>query len=157
MKKFYPISLGLFLGILVVAIIASGGMIRGFLSVASVVLVVVPPIVLALGSYSVGELLRCFAVGFSDAPSREELLVAETLFDALGRYLIVSGILGFFIGGIVMLSTLGDETRVASGTALALVTVLYALVFYVAIAVPFRAGIRRKLAQLSVSRDDSLS
>ena len=149
MNRFYPVSLVLALAIVVVTMIGAGGRITFFLNLPSFLLVVVPAIVLSLGNYSLSEIGRCFAVGFRRAQgSRDELLAAKAFFAAVGRYIIASGILGMLVGIITMLALLGDDTGVGRGTAVALITALYALILYMIFAVPFQTGIERRLADL---------
>jgi flagellar motor component MotA len=149
MTKFYPIAFILFLAICAAAVVMSGGQLAFIVSIPSLLLVVVTAIVLSLGNFSVGEIGRCFRLAFRRSPAqRDELHNALAFFDALMRYLLVSGFVGTLIGSIAILGNLGDHTALGRGTALALTTVLYALILWVGIVVPFRTGVRRKLAEL---------
>ncbi|MFW5743081.1 MAG: hypothetical protein ACOC6J_07655 [Spirochaetota bacterium] len=150
MSRFYPFAVIVTLAVFVVMTLTTGGAFIHFASVQSLILVVVPTLALSLANFSLGELGRCFSVGFTRGPAdRTELLGARAYFDALGKYLIVSGFIGFFTGAIILLANLGgDPSVIGSGTAVALLTVLYAMIFYILVPVPFGVGVRKKLAEL---------
>ena len=53
-----------------------------------------------------------------------------------------------FIGLITMLALLDDPERIGAGMALALITFLYGLFFNMAVAIPFRTGLEKKLKEI---------
>lgn len=147
MKRSYPVLLVVFLGLWTAAILMAGGRITVFVSVPALAVVVAVSLVMLLGSFSFREIGRCFAVAYGDSPeSRDDLEVALAFFEAAERYLIVSGVLGFFVGAVTMLANLTDASTMGSGTALALLTVVYGLMLYIGLVVPFKAAVKRKLA-----------
>lgn len=150
MSRFYPFAVIITLAVFVVMTLTTGGAFVHFASIQSLILVVVPTLALSLANFSLRDLGRCFSVGFTKGGAdRAELLGARAYFDALGKYLIVSGFIGFFTGVVVLLANLGgDPTIIGSGTAVALLTVLYAMIFYILVPVPFGVGIRRRIAEL---------
>jgi flagellar motor component MotA len=149
MTKFYPVSLIVFLAVMAGAIVTSGGSVLLVLNWPSFLMVVVTAVILALGNFRLSEMGRYFRLGARREPvSRREAMDAISFFDALTRYIIIAGILGTLTGTIVMLANLGDVTRLGSGAALALITILYALIIHIGVVVPFRTGARRKLAEL---------
>jgi flagellar motor component MotA len=152
MTRFYPIAFVLFLAICAAAVVMSGGRVAFIISIPSLLVVVVTAVVLSLGNFSVGEIGRCFRVAFRRSPAqRAELHNALAFFDALVRYLLVSGFIGTLIGSMAMLGNLTDQSALGRGTALALTTILYALILWVGVVVPFRTGVRRKLTELEKS------
>jgi len=149
MTRFYPAAVVLLIAIFAVAILVTGGTLLLFISTEALVLVLAPSVVLALGTHSLREIGRCFVRFPGTEADRHDLEVAEVLFRALGRYLIGSGIAGFLLGAIVMLANLyGDASTIGRGTAVALLSVFYAILFTIAVPVPCVAGIRRRLAAL---------
>lgn len=151
MKRFYFIAVLAALVIFVVTILTTGGTnpLVQFLSVPSFLIVVLPAFALSLSNFSLRELGRCYSVAFGTDGTRDELLSARSYFGALGTYVMISGILGFFIGAIVLLVNLGgDPSVIGAGTAVALLTVVYAAFFYMIVPVPFRVGLDRRLAEL---------
>ncbi|MFW5686505.1 MAG: hypothetical protein ACOC0O_07625 [Spirochaetota bacterium] len=150
MNKFYPVGVVVVVALFVIAVVSGGSRITHFISIASLVLVTVPAAVMALSASSLGEMGRAFKAAFAGtSPSRAELLKAQSFFEAVGRMVIASGIVGFVTGAVVLLANLGgDPTIIGAGTAVALLTVLYAAILDILVPVPFRLAIRRKLAEL---------
>ena len=154
MTKFYPFAVLIVLAGFLVTIVTAGGSIQQFLSLPALLLVVLPALVLSLATCSVGELGHCFAIVFRRSrASRTDLLHARGLFRAIARYFIASGVFGFILGTIVLLSNLnGDPTVIGAGTALALLTILYSIGLYLVVPVPYLTAIGRKLADLNADR-----
>lgn len=153
MTKFYPISLVLLAALLVGTVFSAGGDIMLFLNLPSFFLVVLPGVLMALGNFSLRDIGHHFAVGFRSSGARQdELLKAQAFFGSLGRYILVSGFLGLLTGLIIMLANLGDDSTVGAGTAIALITVVYALFLFMGVVVPFQTGIKKKLAESTVGR-----
>mgnify|MGYP006265935887 CR=1 FL=1 len=153
MTKFYPVAVILFLLICVAAIVMAGGRLAYFLSIPSLLVVVVSALVMSLANFRLGEIGRAFALAFRSSGSRAaadrgELEKALAFFDALLRYLLIAGLVGTMIGTITMLGNLGNVERIGRGSALALTTIFYALLLWVLVVVPGRTGIRQKLAEL---------
>ncbi len=153
MSKFYPVSVLLALALFAVAISMAGGVFGMFISIPSLVVVLVTSFVLSLASSNPAQLGRHFAIGFRSGPQdTADLKRALAYFDALGRYLIVSGLVGTTIGAISILGTLNDVETIGRGTALALTTLFYGVLLWMLIVVPFRTGLRNKLAEVAVDR-----
>ncbi len=156
MRKFYFASVVIAIGLLVAAAAMTGGRIVVFLSVPSAALVLLPAFVLSLTTHSFAEIVAAYRVGFqtqagADRTSwRKDLEVARIYHLSFGRYVIASGIFGTFLGIVVMLVHINsDIDTVGRGFSVSLLTILYSVFFYIVLVVPFRAGIERRLAELS--------
>jgi flagellar motor component MotA len=148
MSRFYPVSVVLTLAVFVAGALLAGGQIGFFLSGPSLAVVLIASLFLSLSSSSPAEIGRHFAVGFKRGEQDPaELERALFYFDALGRYLVVSGLIGTVIGAIAILGNPGDVTTLGRGTALALTTLLYGALLWLTVVVPFRTGIRNKLSE----------
>lgn len=150
MNKFYPFAVVIVLAMFVVVVMTAGTSILHFVSGASLVFVVLPPLAISLATFSLRELGRCFTAAYrSTSASRSDLVAARACFAALGRYLIATGIVGFLLGAVVLLANLGgDPSVIGAGTAIALLTVLYAIILDILVAVPFGVAVKRKLAEI---------
>lgn len=147
MKKTYVLSVILFLALFCGAIIASGGNILVFLNLPSFIMVAGTAFVLLLGSFSLKEMGRSFSAAFQkSSPTREELETALAFFTTMSKQFLIAGIIGTMVGAITMLSLLGQVESVSFGAALSLTTFLYALMLIAGVALPFQAGIEKKLA-----------
>jgi flagellar motor component MotA len=148
MKKFYPVSVVLFLGITVLAIAVSGFRVGYYFHVPALVVVVALPAAMLFATHSPGEIRAAFRAAYrGEDPS--ELRQSVSFFGALGRYLLWSGLIATLIGVVALLGTLGDSAHVGSGAALALITLLYAIVVNMVVALPFRHAAEKRLARFS--------
>ncbi len=148
MKKFYPIGLVLFFGMIAVAIGINGPFFGLFLNIPSFIIVVGLPVALLLATHSPREIGTAFrAVYRSNDPA--ELRISVAFFTAMQRYLLWSGFLATMLGTVVLLAVLDDKAMIGQGAALALITVFYAVVLNLALALPFRHAAEKRLASLS--------
>ncbi len=153
MKKLYPLSLVLVLGVFVLAIVFAKGVLGAYADVPCMVVTWVPPILLALATHGARGFRRAFSVAYgADRASEADARVALGFFVALQRYLLVSGILGLMVGITAMLANLYDTASLGRGLALALLTVLYALVTMLVVTMPMRSALEKRLAEQSASQ-----
>jgi flagellar motor component MotA len=148
MKKTYMIFMILTLGILLGGIFVNGVSPLLFIDGAGFAMVVAPTILLLLSTFSWKEIGRAFAIGFRENSDVAELKQGFLFFQAAQKYLLFAGLIGFLMGFIVLLSfgKLGDE-RVGAGLALALVTMMYALILLFLVVFPFKNGIKKRLIE----------
>ncbi len=148
MKKTYILNLALFIAVLIFAMIMSG-CIKCFFDIPSLLLIVLSTLFMLTASFSPAEIGKYFKLGFKqDAADRAELEKGIIFFKAMQKYLFIAGCIGFFIGLITMLALLDDPERIGAGMALALITFLYGLFFNMAVAIPFRTGLEKKLKEI---------
>ncbi len=146
MKKIYPLMLLLFLAVGSLGVIFAGASASLFLNLPSLIIVLVIAVSLSLCTFGPSEIVHYFAIAFRvDDNDQSGLRDGIVFFRALQWYLIAGGLIGFLIGLITLLAGLQSSTSVGSGTAIALLTVLYGLVLAAGVAVPFRAALERKL------------
>lgn len=152
MRKMFIAGVILFFAFMVGTIISSGGSIPRYINIPSFLMVLGPAFVLLLANFSVREMGRAFAVGFrrTGAPP-EDLKKGYLFFRTAQLYLILSGFLGTMIGAMAMLVNLRDSTHIGWGAALALITVLYGVIFSMVITIPFSAGIKKRLIEAEES------
>lgn len=149
MRFSYFIWLIVFWGICIFAIVVAGGNIAWFLSLPSLLFVLAPGVVLSLGPFSFREIVSFFRSAFASQRAEERLLQnALVFFESLGRYVVIGGFVGTIIGAIALLTGLDDPSVVASYVSLALITMLYGLILYTGIVLPFRSAVKKKLLLL---------
>jgi flagellar motor component MotA len=148
MRKMYVVGAVLFIALILGAIITSGGRVQAYLSIPCFVMVPGCTFVLLLTNFSVREMGRSFAVGFRKKDADiEDLKRGFVFFQSMQYYLILSGVLGTMVGTIALLSNLKDSSTIGSGTALALITILYGVVFLMLVAIPFKTGIKKRIVE----------
>ncbi|MFP4562738.1 MAG: MotA/TolQ/ExbB proton channel family protein [Spirochaetia bacterium] len=150
MKKGYFFSIIIFLVLIVAAVITSGGKMGYFLNLPSFLMVTLITLTLLRGSFSFREMGKYFKIAFEDSieAPRGEIKNGIQFFRIMQIYLIVSGFLGTVIGAMAMLSALEMSVRVGFGASLALLTLLYGIIFTLLIPVPFRSGLEKRLNKL---------
>ncbi len=149
MRKMYFVGVVLFIAFIIGAVITSGGTIGSILNIPSFLLVAGCTLVLSLMNFNLGEIGRCFSVGFKkkDVPS-EDLKKGYIFFRSMQLYFLLSGLLGTIIGAIAMLTNLKDHSAIGWGAALSIITILYGLIFSMGITIPFMTGIKRRLIEI---------
>ena len=146
MRKSYLIWFILFIGICIMAVVTSGADLRWYVDIPSLVMVLGSGMVLSLGPYKFREIVSFFRVAFGEAPPNKQLLKNATVFiESLGRYMIICGLIGTMIGAVAILTGLDDPSVVAGNVSLAIITVLYGLIFYISIVLPFRSALKKKM------------
>lgn len=152
MNRFYFVAAALALCVLVIGMVFAAARIDYFLDYPSLIMVVVPAAVLCLAAFPPRVIGRSFTVAFSrQTASEQELRQAAVFFRTLERFILLSGVIGALIGIVTILSQQQDVPmkKIGQGFALLLITVFYALVLTLVLAVPFRAAVERRLAEKS--------
>ena len=150
MRKMYFVWVVLALGMFVLGVVFAAGSARVFVNLAALIVVIVPTFALLLGNYSFREFGRCFSIGFSPVtPSAADLAMGVVFFRSLGRYAIISGLIGFFIGIVVSVSSLYEDPKdVGIGVGISLMTLLYGLAIKLLIAGPFQTGLEKRQCEI---------
>lgn len=148
MKKSYPFWMILALGLFVLAIVFAGAKIGVYVSLPAFMVVVLPPLFLVVAVYGFAAVGRSFRVAFERvSATRQELQIGVSFFGALQRYLLLTGLITTMIGFIAMLANLYEAAGIGPMVALALVTLLYSLMFILTVTVPFRSALEKRLLE----------
>ena len=87
------------------------------------------------------------AAVFRRNASREALALAVAVFERGKSFAVASGVVGTFIGVIIMLKNLDDPARVGPGLALASLTTAYGVLLAYGVYLPVCASLRRRLQE----------
>ena len=147
MRKSFWIWLLLFYGVIVAAIITSAGKMSWYLNIPSAVMIIAPAILLSLTSFRLKEIFGFFSAAFSSSAGEEELRKALIFFEGTKKYFLCSGIIGGLTGSTAMLIGFEDTDMVAFGAGLVVITILYGVIAYVSISVPFTSAIKKRLVE----------
>ena len=148
MKKFYPVSVVLFVGITAVAIAMSQLRFGYYVSLPALVVVLGLPAVMIFATHTVGEIRAAFRATYQSSDPAE-LRLSVVFFCAVQRYLLWSGFIATLLGIVALLGSLGDESSIGAGAALSLITVFYAIMLNVVFALPFRHAAEKRLARVT--------
>ncbi len=152
MNRFYFAAAALALGVLALGTVFAAARLNLFLDYPSLIMVIVPAAVLCLAAFPPRVIGKSFVVAFSrQAATEQELRQAAVFFMSLQRFFLLSGAIGALIGIVTILAQLQEVAmaKIGQGFALLLITVFYALVLTLVLAVPFRAAVERRLAEKS--------
>lgn len=147
MRKSYFFWAPIALGVFVLGVVFAAGLVKWFVSTPALIVVLLPPLAISLGSYNFREIGRCFTSGFSGKVDRAELTKALVFFRVLGRNVLVSGFAGLVIGLMVVAASLEEASALGLGVSLSMLTLLYSVVIHVIVVNPFRMGLEKRLAE----------
>ena len=149
MKRSYFIVVPAAIAIICWVIYVSGGLIV-FVDDAGLLLMIPLPLLLAMATFSPAEIVDCFAVAFRKEGA--DLAMVEKgihFFSILQTYLIVTALLTFMIGFILIMSRLVDLSGFGHKMAVAEICIFYALFLMLMVTIPFKAGLERKKIEMS--------
>ncbi len=144
-KVRYFIGLLVFIAIFSLLVYGAGGNLFILLDVLSIVITAVLTIVLLRTGWTFREMGKAFSAAFDEREDKPSLSVADAFFTAMGRYQNLSAVLGTVTGVIITMRYLTDKTQLGPNLALALLSILYAVLLQLAVVVPMRAMIQKKL------------
>ena len=149
MKKLFFIPLLLSFTFFITAIILGVGNVLIFADGVSLVLVIAPTFFVLLTFNHPAEMGRYFTAAMEDAEcDAVTLKKGITFFRTMLSLLIFSGVMGTVLGFIAMLAYYNTSTA-ARGFSAALVTTFYCGLLAGFIALPFKAALQNKLAELN--------
>ena len=101
------------------------------LDIGSLVIVLVPTIVFAIGAYSWGTYGKTWSIPFGHPENCEqsELVEVKKCLNFLGNMSVVMGIIGTFIGVILLLNFLQQGVDLSRAIAIAVISLFYGILF----------------------------
>jgi len=143
----YLVSLVIFLGGIILAIILTGASVLVLADLPSFILVVILPFLLVSILYGFKDMAYAFATPFKKESNQDNVAKAVIFFQKYGKAVLLTGIIGVIIGIITMLATLDDKSGIGPAVALALISLLYSALINVLIVIPFLLLLKKKLAK----------
>ncbi len=120
-----------------------------FIDFPSAMVVLLCTLILLLANYSLGDIRKFFALGFrKEEIDPGDLKDGVVFFSAVQKYLVLSGMLGVFVGMIAMLAMLDDPAKIGRALSLSLLTALYAIILSMGVATPFKTGFQKRLNEI---------
>ena len=101
------------------------------LDIGSLVIVLVPTIVFAIGAYSWDTYVKTWSIPFGNPENCEqsELIEVNKCLNSMGNMSVMMSIIGSFIGVILLLNFLHQGVDLARAIAIAVVTLFYGFLF----------------------------
>ena len=102
-----------------------------FLDIGSLVIVLVPTIVFAIGAYSWDTYVKTWSIPFGNPENCEqsELIEVNKCLNFMGNMSVMMGIIGTFIGVILSLNFLVKGVDLTGAIALVVVSLFYGILF----------------------------
>ena len=103
-----------------------------FIDLPSLIIVLVPTIVFAIGSYSWETYIKTWSIPFGNTENNEqsELVEVNKCLNSMGNMSVVMGIVGSFVGFIILLQNLQNiGTNWGHPLAVAVITFFYGFLF----------------------------
>jgi len=102
-----------------------------FLDIGSLVVVAVPTIAFAIGAYSWETYVKTWSIPFGNPENNDqsELVEVNKCLNFLGNMSVMMGIIGTFIGVILLLNFLQQGVDLSRAIAIAVVTLFYGFLF----------------------------
>ena len=107
------------------------GNFKYFLDTGSLLIVLVPTIVFAIGAYSWDTYVKTWSIPFGNPENKEqsELLKVNKCLNFMGNMSVVMGIIGTFIGVILLLNLLQQGVDISRAIAIAVISLFYGILF----------------------------
>ncbi len=101
------------------------------LDIGSLVIVLVPTIVFAIGAYSWETYGKTWSIPFGNPENCEqsELVEVNKCLNFMGNMSVVMGIIGTFIGVILLLNFLQQGVDISQAIAIAVISLFYGILF----------------------------
>ncbi len=116
----------------------------------SFIITIIIPFLIVLGSFGLRSTKRAFSAPFDPQSTRRELASAKAWFASFLRYVIAFAVFAFSVGFVMIMvfASGADSAIVGKNFAVAILSVFYAAVFPIFIALPFQQAIDMRLAEL---------
>ena len=101
------------------------------LDIGSLVIVLVPTIVFAIGAYSWETYGKTWSIPFGNPENCEqsELIEVNKCLNSMGNMSVMMGIIGTFIGVILLLNFLQQGVDISRAIAIAVISLFYGILF----------------------------
>ena len=102
-----------------------------FIDLPSLIIVLVPTIVFAIGAYSWDTYVKTWSIPFGNPENNDqsELVEVNKCLNFLGNMSVVMGIIGTFIGVILLLNFLQQGVDLSRAIAIAVISLFYGILF----------------------------
>ena len=121
-----------------------------FVDYAGTLLIIALPLLMAMATYSPAEIVECFAVAFRKEGADPAMIEKGIhFFSLLRKYLIVTALLTFMIGFVLIMATLEDLSGFGPKWAIAALCIYYALFLMLLVTIPFKAGLEKKKIEMN--------
>ena len=143
-KSGYFLYLILFSGAVVSLIVLTRTNPLFYVDMASLLVILIFGLLVSLFFYGLTPGFLYFKAVFQIDPQPEITRQAVKYFKNMGAYTLAAGLFGFLTGMIAVLADISDTAKIGPNLAVALITMLYAVILNMVVFIPFRMILERK-------------
>jgi len=141
----YWISLLVFLAGFVFAIFLTGQSFLPLMDLPSFITVGLVPFLFVSVLFGFREMKAAYRTALQKEPDADCVLKSQGFFNVFGSTIWIMGIVGVILGFIGLLANLEDKENIGPNMALALVSIFYSGLIYLAAVFPFALMLKKKL------------
>jgi flagellar motor component MotA len=127
--------------------IMSGVGLSTFVDLPSFAIVPTLPLLVTCLAFGAAGVRAAFTAPFAKSANKADLKVCLAFFRSLGTSSIVFGAMGSLMGTVAMMKNLTDRTKVGPNMAIALLTMMYAVLVWALVVLPFTLNAEKRLAE----------
>jgi len=144
-KLLYAFYLIFFIGFLSILILFTGSSILFYIDIPSLLLIALFLLILSVFTTRFKRCMSYYRAVFDTDAESSLLKAASRYFMNFTLYTMGVGALGFLTGLIAMLANLEDKASVGPNLAVALITMLYAVILCLAVFIPFKLSLDARI------------
>lgn len=141
----YVLSLMMFFAGFVLTVFLSGGYVRNYLDMPSLLITGIIPFVFVSILFGFKGMLSAFSAAFGKDTEKGALPKALDFFKVYGKTTWIAGIIAALVGLLAILINLEDKTALGPNLALALISLLYSGIINLVLILPFTVFVKKRL------------
>jgi Flagellar motor component len=149
----YLLSLLVFFAGFVFTILVAGQSLFPFLDIPTFITVGVVPFLFTSVLFGFREMKAAYKTALQKEPDAGRVSKSKGFFNVLGAAIWIMGMVGVITGVIGMLSSLEDRAAIGPNMALALLSIFYSGILYLAAVFPFTLLLKKKMKAQSEEMD----
>jgi flagellar motor component MotA len=140
----YLLSLLVFLAGFVFAVLVAGQSFLPLIDLPTLIVVGLIPFLFVSVLFGFKEMKAAYTTALQKEPDADRVTKSQGFFNIFGSAIWIMGMVSVIIGFIGMLSHLDDTPSIAPNMALALVSIFYSGILYLAVVFPFTLMLKKK-------------
>ena len=149
MRRLFIVPLLIALAALIGSIVLEGVSLGIYLGLTPFMCSLLVSFVLLLTQFRLKEMAESFSYSRSKMPfDKQKIQRGILFFESMQKYLIISGVLGVFVGIVIILNYLSvDVADLCRRCGIALLTLFYSFFGVLMVSAPFETALKKRLAE----------
>jgi len=133
--------------VLLVALYGSGGLVRNYIDLLSIMVMLLVPLILMHSSWTLPAVGRVVALALGRQGSRAELQQAKLCLASWRAFSLLTAALCFLLGFVAMFRNLSDRNLLGRNLAISLLCLFYALLSWLLVFMPMEVSLNKRLLE----------